>query len=160
MFSRGIKLLRSISSKHLIDCLEFCNWISSCVKLKNKVGMLMKFANMHNTKIFHLELVDTLCSISKVSISLLWVKVMLNSAAWKESKCSNEGLFLREKKCKKSIQNMAWFSKGKKITAIIWSSYNITEYSSAFCKVNCCFKWLFLKSGKGVSSKLITCWLE
>jgi len=31
----------------------------------------MKFANMHNTKIFHLELVDALCSISKVSISLL-----------------------------------------------------------------------------------------
>ena len=33
--------------------------------------MPIKFANMHAvTKMFHLELVDTLCSISKVSISL------------------------------------------------------------------------------------------
>ena len=31
------------------------------------------------TKTFHLELVDALCSISKVSISLPWVKVMLKN---------------------------------------------------------------------------------
>ena len=66
-----------MSSKPFIECLEFfvIEFYHVRIKYANKI------CQHAVTKMFHLELVETLCSISKVSISLPWVKVMLSSSA-------------------------------------------------------------------------------
>ena len=57
--------------------------------------MPIKFANMHAvTKMFHLELVDALCSIRLALVCHELIKVMLmSSSAQKESKCSKYDCF-------------------------------------------------------------------